>query len=203
MNKYTRMAIEVPTGIIKTIINKVLRGSAVKLPIKCAIAPSAELTIDRGATVSIGTNYRQRSGSHIRVRKGAKLVVGNNVSINHGCMIVCHKDIEIGNDVQFSPNIMIYDHDHDFRAEGGVKAMKYKSSPIRIGNNVWIGANSVILRGSIIGDGAVIAAGSIVKGEVPGEAVFVQKRIGEIINKVGEVTLHFVYKCGEEGLLYA
>lgn len=72
---------------------------------------------------------------------------------------------------------MVYDHDHDFRAEGGVKAMKYKSSQIKIGNNVWIGANSVILRGSIIGDGAVIAAGSVVKGEIPDGAVFVQKRV--------------------------
>lgn len=177
MNKYTRMVIEVPTGIIKAIINKVMRGSAVKLSFKCAIAPSAELTIDREATVSIGTNYRQRSASHIRARKGSKLVVGNNVSVNHGCMIVCHENIEIGDDVQFSPNIMVYDHDHDFRAEGGVKAMKYKSSQIKIGNNVWIGANSVILRGSIIGDGAVIAAGSVVKGEIPDGAVFVQKRV--------------------------
>lgn len=99
MNKYTRMVIEVPTGIIKAIINKVMRGSAVKLSFKCAIAPSAELTIDREATVSIGTNYRQRSASHIRARKGSKLVVGNNVSVNHGCMIVCHENIEIGDDV--------------------------------------------------------------------------------------------------------
>ena len=71
---------------------------------------------------------------------------------------------------------MVYDHDHDFRAEGGVKSMQYKSSPIKIGNNVWIGANSIILRGTVIGDNAVIGAGSIVKGEVPVGELFIQKK---------------------------
>ena len=176
MNKYTRMAIEVPTGIIKIIILKIFRKNFVELPVKCAISPLAEITVDRGAKVCIGSDYRQRSGSHIRARKNAQLKIGKNVSVNHGCMIVCHENIEIGNDVQFSPNVMVYDHDHDFRAEGGIKAMKYKNSPIKIGNNVWIGANSVILRGSVIGDDCVIAAGSIVKGEISAGTVFIQKR---------------------------
>ena len=174
------MAIDVPAGIIKTTFLKAIRGNSVKLPIKCAISPFAELTIDKGAKVCIDENYRQRRESHVCVRKGARLVIGKNVSINYGCMIVCHENISIGDDVQFSPNVMIYDHDHDYRTNGGVKAMKYKCSPIRIGNNVWIGANTVILRGSVIGDNSVIAAGSVVKGEVPKDTVFVQKRINEI-----------------------
>ena len=61
-----------------------------------------------------------------------------------------------------------------------MKAGKYKTGSIEIGNNVWIGANTIILRGTKIGDNAVIAAGSIVKGEVPTGAVIVQKRVSEI-----------------------
>ena len=178
MNKYVRMAIEVPTGIIKATFNSIRKN--VKINPKCAIAPSAEITIESGSIVSIGSKFRARSGSHIRVRKGAQLIIGSNTSVNHNCMIVCREKIEIGSDVQFSPNVMVYDHDHDFRADGGVKAMKYKSSPIKIGNNVCIGANSVILRGSVIGDNCVIGAGCVVKGEVPTGTVFVQKRISEI-----------------------
>ena len=53
--------------------------------------------------------------------------------------------------------------------------MKYKCAPISIGNNVWIGANSVILRGSSIGDGVVIGAGSVVKGSVPAKTIYIQK----------------------------
>lgn len=117
-------------------------------------------------------------GSHVRIRKGAILSIGKNVSVNHGCMLVCHEKIIIGNDVQFSPNVMVYDHDHDYKADGGVKSMKFKTSPIHIGNNVWIGANSIILRGTFIGDNVVIAAGSLVKGTIPaGSLVYNKKEI--------------------------
>ena len=167
--------IEVPTGILKMGMIKLFHGTSVKLPLISAVSPIAEITVDRKAKVSIGSKFRQRSGSHIRIRKGAELKIGNNVSVNYGCMIVSHENITIGNDVQFSPNVMVYDHDHDYSADGGVKSMKYKCAPISIGNNVWIGANSVILRGSSIGDGVVIGAGSVVKGSVPAETIYIQK----------------------------
>ena len=47
---------------------------------------------------------------------------------------------------------------------------------IIIGRNVWIGANTVILRGTTIGDNAVIAAGSVLKGDVAPNTVFLNKR---------------------------
>lgn len=200
MNKYVRMVIEVPTGIIKATINSIRKN--VKINPKCAISPFAEITIERAAQANIAAKFRARSGSHIRVRKGAQLIIGSNTSVNHNCMIVCREKIEIGSDVQFSPNIMVYDHDHDFRAEGGVKDMKYKSSPIKIGNNVWIGANSVILRGSVIGDNAVIGAGCVVKGDVPAGAVLVQKRVSDIVNKIGGV-LHLLKLVKKESVAYA
>lgn len=64
---------------------------------------------------------------------------------------------------------------------GGVKAMQFKTAPVEIGNNVWIAANAIILRGTKIGDNVVISAGSIVKGVVPSNTVFVQKRIDSLI----------------------
>ena len=101
--------------------------------------------------------------------------VGERVWIEPDLACEFGKNITIGNDVQFSPNVMIYDHDHDYSVDGGVKSMKYKCAPISIGNNVWIGANSIILRGSSIGDGVVIGAGSVVKGSVPAETIYIQK----------------------------
>ncbi len=181
MNNIARAIIEVPTGIIKAITNNILHGSHIS-PV-CAVNPFAEITIDRGSKVSIGSHFRARGGSHTRVRKGASLNIGRNVSVNHGCMIVCRESIEIGNDVQFSPNVMVYDHDHDYRANGGVKSMKFKTSPIKIGDNVWIGANTVILRRTEIGDNCVIAAGSIIKGVYPDNSVIVQKRTTTEIRK--------------------
>ena len=59
-------------------------------------------------------------------------------------MIVCRERIEIGADVQMSPNVQIYDHDHDFRVPGGVKAGKYRTAPVKIGNNVLIAPGAFV-----------------------------------------------------------
>lgn len=174
MNTLFRALVEIPTGIVKAITNNLIYGSHISL--LSAINPFAEITLNRGGKCVIGSHFRARGGSHIRIRKGASLSIGSNVSVNHGCMLVCHESIIIGNDVQFSPNVMVYDHDHDYRAAGGVKSMKYKTSPIKIGDNVWIGANSVILRGTTIGDNCVIAAGSLVKNNVPAGSLVYNKR---------------------------
>lgn len=78
--------------------------------------------------------------------------------------------------MQLSPNVQIYDHDHDFRVKSGISEGMYKTAPVEIGNNVWIGANTIILRGTKIGDNCVIGAGSIVKGNVLSNSVFLQKK---------------------------
>lgn len=179
MNKYVRSLIEIPAGIIKSRISSVKKD--VSISFMCAIAPLAEITIDRGARCHIEKKFRARSGSHIRVRKGATINIGENTSVNHNCMIVCREKIDIGANVQLSPNVMIYDHDHDYMVKGGIKMMEFKTSPIIIGDNVWIGANTVILRGSIIGNNSIIAAGSVVKGVIPDNTLFIQKRLSDYL----------------------
>ena len=66
--------------------------------------------------------------------------------------------IEIGDNCKFGNNLVIVDHDHNFRAYGNHSHQnpEFLSSPIRIGNNVWVGANVTILRGTTIGDNCVI-----------------------------------------------
>ena len=54
----------------------------------------------------------------------------------------------------------------DFESQG-------ESKPISIGNNVWIGANSIILPGVTIGDGAIIGAGSVVVKSIPSNVIVV------------------------------
>lgn len=116
-----------------------------------------------------------RDGAKLRVRKNGKCSIANNVAIGSNCVIVCYDKITIGAKTQLAPNVQIYDHDHDFRAKGGLAAMKFKTSSVEIGSNVWIGANAVILRGTKIGDNCVVAAGSVLKGEYPANSVIVQK----------------------------
>jgi len=69
---------------------------------------------------------------------------------------------------------MIYDH--DFRAKNGLKEVKYKTLLVIIDDNVWIGANTVILRGTRIGNKCIVRARSVIKGEFDDNTVIVQKR---------------------------
>lgn len=177
MNKYARIVYSVPCGMLKIAWTKIFHMKTFKGSLVSAISPLTEITIERGAQLSIGKKFRMRDGAKIRVRKGGTCIIGKNTSVNSNNMIACHERIEIGDNVQFSPNVQIYDHDHDFRAEGGIEAMKYKTSPVKIGNNVWIGANTVILRGTEIGDNCVIGAGCVIKGVYKEDSIIVQKRV--------------------------
>lgn len=137
-------------------------------------SPIAEIKIEKNTITEIGKKLKLRSNSHIRVRKKAMLRIGKNASFNYGCMLVVREKVVIGDNLQLAPNVMIYDHDHDYSV--GIEKLEYLTSPIVIGDNVWIGANSVILRGTEIGDNCVIAAGSVVKGKIPANTVVLQKR---------------------------
>lgn len=180
MNKYARAAICVPIGVLKILSIKLMQGASFHGPVISLISPFSEITMDRGAKLQIGKAFKMRDGAKIRVRKNAMCIIGDNVSINSNNMIACHEKIVLGDNIQLSPNVQIYDHDHDFRVDGGIGKMKYKTAPVIIGDNVWVGCNSVILKGTTIGNNCVVAAGSIVSGIVPDNSVFVQKRINTI-----------------------
>ena len=180
MNKYVRAAVVVPFGAIKICWTKLFHLRNFHGPIVCMISPSTEISIDRGAKLSIGKMFKMRDGAKLRVRKGAECVIGKNTSVNSNNMIACHEKIVIGDGVQFSPNVQIYDHDHDFRHPDGLSANRFKTAPVVIGNNCWIGANTVILKGTTLGDNCVVGAGSIIKGEFPAGTVIVQKCDTEI-----------------------
>lgn len=179
MNRYLRALVVVPTGVLKMGFAKLFHPKSFHGPALCMVSPHSEITLD-GGKLTIGSGFKMRDGAKLRVRKGAECVLGKNVSLNSNDMIVCHEKIVLGDNIQLSPNVQIYDHDHDYRAEGGLAAMKYKTAPVEIGNNVWIGANCVILRGTKIGDNCVVAAGSVIKGEFPANTLIYQKRETEI-----------------------
>ena len=141
-----------------------------------AVIERAEITFDRGGELHIGSGFKMRDGAKLRVRRGAKCSMGRNVSINSGNVINCQSSITLGDDVILSPNVQIYDHDHDYACQGGVAAGKFITGPVEIGSNVWIGANCVILRGTKIGNGCVIGANTVVKGEIPANSVVYQER---------------------------
>ena len=126
------------------------------------------LQIEKDASVSIGSYNQNREKMYIGVLDGGQLTIGNHCFFNINSSITCAEKITIGDNCKFGNNLVIVDHDHNYRFNGiySKDNPEFISSPVIIGNNVWIGANVVILRGTEIGDDCVIAAGSIVKGTV-------------------------------------
>lgn len=141
----------------------------------------ADITVSRGGKLVVGKGVAIGARSVCTVRKGALLELGKMASLNSDCKIVCHKHVSIGSNTIFGPNVLIYDHDHVFDTEHGVRRKEYKDDEVIIGNNCWIGAGAIILRGTHIGDNCVVGAGSVVKGTYESGTRIIQKRtlIGE------------------------
>lgn len=97
----------------------------------------------------------------------AEIVIGDDVGIS-GATIYARKRIQIGDRCCIGGNVKILDNDfHPIEAEARYLDIKEKigCKPIEIGNDCFIGCNSLILKGTILGDGCVVGAGAVVCGE--------------------------------------
>ena len=97
---------------------------------------------------------------------GYNIRLGDNVFLNYGCVFLDVCPIEIGDLCQIGPGVQIYAADHPRDPEIRVQGLE-NGKPVRIGRNVWIGGQAIILPGVEIGDDAVIGAGSVVTRDVP------------------------------------
>lgn len=138
------------------------------------ISPNVVIEFNRGSNVAIGNRVSIHSRCVLKARTNSKLIIGKGVKINYNCMIICRNHVEIGDGTEFGPSVFIFDHDHDFRV--GLKKGKMENDSVIIGSNCWIGANTVVLRGTTIGDNSVVAAGCVLKGHYPENSVIVQKK---------------------------
>lgn len=100
----------------------------------------------------------------------AVLEIGNKTYINHDSEIRCREHISIGNNVSIAYGVLIQDSDYHtiFDDEGKAKP---QTLPISIEDNVWIGANAIILKGVTLGEGSVVAAGSVVTKSAPANSL--------------------------------
>ena len=166
MEIYWRVLVSLP----KVLMYKIKYAGKCTMPWIQAFGHHTELKIKNG-TARFGKEQITRGNAVFRV-EGGELVVGEKCFFNQNVSITCKKNIVIGDRCQIANNVVIVDHDHAGSENWG----SYVETPVVIGNDVWIGANVVIMRGTTIGDKAVIGAGSIVKGDVPAGKVFYQKR---------------------------
>ena len=139
-------------------------------------SPNVVIATDWRSKIQFGNRVSIHSGSRLTSNSGGELTVGARVSFNVGCVVTCKNKITIGNNVAFGPYVLVFDHDHLMNREHGAQSDDFSFGEIVIGDNCWIGAGSIILKGTRIGNGCVIAAGSVVKGVIPDGTTLIQKR---------------------------
>lgn len=97
----------------------------------------------------------------------AEIMIGDDVGIS-GATIYARNSIRIGDRTCIGGNVKILDNDfHPIEAEARFQDIKEKigCKPIVIGNDCFIGCNSIILKGTVLGDGCVVGAGAVVSGK--------------------------------------
>jgi acetyltransferase-like isoleucine patch superfamily enzyme len=114
-----------------------------------------------------------------------KILIGERTYINRNTIIDACSRVQIGDDCAIGPNCYITDHDHTFSAGKRPLNSPLNSRSTIIKNEVWIGANVVILKGVTIGKRSIVGAGSVVTKNIPENAVVVGNP-AKIIKKTDE-----------------
>ena len=121
-----------------------------------------------GATFEVNGVVSFQRGVRVVV-DGGRLVIGDVTNVNGLSKILCQVGVSIGSGCTISWDVEIMDNDFHTMVVGGVE--RPSAAPIVIGDQVWIGARAIVLKGVTIGDGAVVAAGAVVTKDVPPGAV--------------------------------
>ena len=144
----------------------------VRLGVKTQISRSAVVRATDGGAIHVGDDASIGPDTQL-LCKGGNLKIGARGFVGQGCVIVSIQSIEIGTDALIAEYVVIRDQDHEFDGPTAIAQSGMRTSPIKIGHNVWIGAKATITRGVSIGDNAVVGANAVVTGDVPANAVVV------------------------------
>ncbi len=123
---------------------------------------------------------------------GKHLYLGDNVYVNFNLTVVDDADVFIGDCVFIGPNVTIATANHPIQPDIRARALQYIRD-VRIGNNVWLGAGTVIVPGVTIGDNTVIGAGSVVTKDIPANVVAVGNPC-RVLREIGEHENIYFYK---------
>jgi acetyltransferase-like isoleucine patch superfamily enzyme len=149
------------------IYGKNLRGNLCKIVNKGQIVLGNHVCLN---SFPGGEFYRTGLNTYL---PSSKIRIGDNCSLN-GTLIHSREEVVIGNDCLFGPGVVILDNNsHNTSTDPLLRRTgKIETSPVNIGNNVWVGMRSIIMKGVNIGDNSIIAAGSVVIKNVPSNKAF-------------------------------
>lgn len=130
--------------------------------------------------ISIDDNVTICKEARLQVVKGKdgvtpSIKIGRGSYIGFRFTILAGGDVSLGENVLIASDVTIVSHDHGMNPESDLPYMDQEliSSPVKIGNNVWIGDKVVITSGVTIGDGAIVGASAVVTKDIPAYSIAV------------------------------
>jgi acetyltransferase-like isoleucine patch superfamily enzyme len=132
-----------------------------------------------GDNVRINSRYRNNPiggnrSTSIYIKQNAIVRIGDNTGLSNVAIYAAQK-INVGDYVKIGGNVCIYDtdfHSLDYQDRMMKNEPNVKSAPVEIRNNVFIGANSIILKGVVIGEKSIIGAGSVVTKQISANEIW-------------------------------
>lgn len=158
-------------SICFVVFHKICYQERINMHYLNSIKGKCKISLQKNSKFYVGDFLMIDSPFYVKCGENAILKIGNHCFFNHNVSITSNKSIKIGNECFFANNIVVVDHDH-LITEKFNYGTQFKTKSIEIGNNVWIGANVTILKGTKIGDGSVIAAGAVVNRNVPSHEIW-------------------------------
>lgn len=137
---------------------------------KVTISRNVRLRTTDGGTARLGHLMVIDRFADITVKRGI-LEIGARSFIGQYSVICARQAITIGADCLIAEHVTIRDQDHCYGSGLTTAQAGFTTSPITIGNNVWIGAKVTITKGVTIGDNSVIGANSVVTRDIPAGSV--------------------------------
>lgn len=143
-------------------------------------------------------NILGKTGESIHIEQpfrcdyGKNIEVGNNFYTNYNCTILDVAKVTIGENVMFAPNVAIYTAGHPVHPESRNSGYEYGVS-VTIGDNVWVGGNTVINPGVKVGDNVVIGSGSVVTKDIPANTIAVGNPC-RVVREITEEDRHYYFK---------
>jgi acetyltransferase-like isoleucine patch superfamily enzyme len=130
----------------------------------------------RGSLIRVGAHSVIDSFVKVKPAGGSgDLIIGEHVAINSGCVLYTGNGIRIGNSVAIAATCTFAPVNHAYADRGRpIQQQGFLPSKggIVVEDDVWIGANCVLLDGSVLQQGCVVAAGSIVRGELMAYGIY-------------------------------
>ena len=133
-------------------------------------SPDSVISIGNNVTFNSNVRFNFRGINHkciLQTSRTGKIIIGNNCGFS-GVSIVSACSVTLGNEVKCGTNVIIGDrNDHE------KEYPQFVPEPVAIGNHVWIGMNSVVMKGVTIGDNVIIGANSVVTKDIPSNVIAV------------------------------